>query len=135
MSRLEQLPEISDSVLHDLRADDALKYRILQKSLDQPSRAVTRSPRRSIIALVSLSAAMIAAFIFLGSVRSVSTDTALSVSASQTESFSESIHTITAGGRRSDSPIGLDMIIDEALLEESDDSVTPQPTEEIPDTD
>lgn len=129
MNRLEQLPEITDSVLSGLRADDALKHRILQKAVDTPAPAETRSSRRPLVALLSLSAAMIAVFVLLGTVSPVSRDSSLSVAASQPESFSDQIHTISAGERRSGSPIGLGLIIDEAFPEEEP---TPEPTEELP---
>lgn len=133
MSKLEQLPEISESLLSGLRADETLKYRILQNAVETPSPAVSHSSRRPLVALISLSVAMIAVFVMLGTVHPGSLS---SVSASQPESFSDQIHTITAGGRRADSPIDLGLIIDETFSEEKTEEETEEAekTPEPPDT-
>ena len=130
MNKLEQLPEITDSVLSGLRADDVLKHRILQKAVETPSTARRLSSRRPLVALLSLSVAMIAVFVALGTLHPLSVDSQISdVSASTQDTFSDQMHTITAGMRRASSPIGLGVIIDETLSEEDDPEPTTEPAQ------
>ena len=65
MSRLDQLPEISEQMLSGLRADDALKHRIYRKAAgiaDTPEKKPSRIP---LAALCAISAVMIAVFALL----------------------------------------------------------------------
>lgn len=128
MNKLEQLPEITDSLLSGLRADDVLKHRILQKAVETPSSAPRSSSRRPLFALLSLSLTMIALFVALGTLHPVSVDSQVSaVSAASQDSFSDQMHTITAGIRRASSPISLGVIINETLSEEEDAEPTAEP--------
>ena len=64
MSRLDQLPEISEQMLSGLRADDALKHRIYRKAAgiaDTPE----KTSRIPLAALCAISAVMIAVFALL----------------------------------------------------------------------
>lgn len=65
MSRLDQLPEITDQVLSGLRADDSLKYRIYQKASGLSENEGRKPSRLPLAALCAISAVMIAAFILL----------------------------------------------------------------------
>ena len=38
MNKLERLPEYTDSILHGLTADQALKHRILKEAAEQPKK-------------------------------------------------------------------------------------------------
>ena len=60
MSRIEQLPEVTEQVLSGLQAGDELKSRIYRKALEPDSRPSRGSMRIPMIALCSLSVVMIA---------------------------------------------------------------------------
>ncbi len=65
MSKLDQLPEISDYVLSGLRADESLKYKIYQKAAGISQSEETKPSRRPLAALCAISAVMIAVFVLL----------------------------------------------------------------------
>ena len=62
MTKLDQLPEITDHVLSGLRADDSLKYKIYQKAAGGSLNEETKPSRRPLVALCAISAVMIAVF-------------------------------------------------------------------------
>ncbi len=103
MSRIEQLPEVTEQVLSGLQAGDELKNRIYRKALESDSVSSRRSVRVPMIALCSLSVVMIALVAVLGQVRSLN------------DSDAADIRTITAGAHRIESPVILQTIIDETV--------------------
>ena len=121
MSRLDQLPEITDHVLSGLRADDALKHRIYQEAA-QDGTPREKASRRPLIALCTLSAAMIAVFVLLGRIGPLSRKQEPEEGAPM--SAAQQMETITAGERRNVSPIGLGSILEteeeNASAEEAD---------------
>lgn len=107
MSRLDQLPEITDHVLSGLRADDSLKYRIYQKAAGASENRERKSYRLPLAALCAISAVMIAVFVFLGRVSPIaggSDSSRLDITASQ-ETESSHVKTINAGGEFENSPL------------------------------
>ena len=98
MSRLDQLPEITDHVLSGLRADDSLKYRIYQKAAEQSGERARKSSRLPLAALCAISAVMIALFVILNPMISRNADGSRDVTAGQ-------MHTILAGGELDESPV------------------------------
>jgi len=103
MSRIEQLPEVTEQVLSGLQAGDELKSRIYRKALETDSVPSRRSVRVPMIALCSLSVVMIALVAVLGQVRSLN------------DSDAADIRTIAAGAHRIESPVILQTIIDETV--------------------
>ena len=65
MSRLDQLPEITDHVLSGLRADNSLKHRIYQKAAGVSDAPEKKSARLPLAALCAISAVMVAVFALL----------------------------------------------------------------------
>ena len=103
MSRIEQLPEVTEQVLSGLQAGDELKSRIYKKALEpesRPSRGFARAP---MIALCSLSVVMIALVAVLGQVHSLN------------DSDPADFRTIAAGEHRVASPVALQTVIDETV--------------------
>ena len=98
MDRLKQLPEVTDHVLSGLKADDALKQRILLSAAEgQHNRTYSF---RTVVALCSISVLLILLCIFVTRipVNNVSTS---------------EIQVIPAGGRRIVSPVNLQQVIDQ----------------------
>ena len=118
MSRIEQLPEVTEQVLSGLQAGDELKNRIYRKALEPDSVPARRSVRVPMIALCSLSVVMIALVAVLGQVRSLN------------DSDTADIRTITAGARRIESPVILQTIIDETVSQYTTGIPVPDETEE-----
>ena len=120
MSRIEQLPEVTEQVLSGLQAGDELKNRIYRKALEPDSVPSRRSIRVPMIALCSLSVVMIALVAVLGQVHSLN------------DSDAADIRTITAGARRIESPVILQNIIDETVSQyaAAAGSVIPEENEE-----
>ena len=117
MSRIEQLPEVTEQVLSGLQAGDELKNRIYRKALEPDSRPSRRSVRVPMIALCSLSVVMIALVAVLGQVHPLN------------DSNAADIRTITAGEHRVASPVVLQTIIDETVSQYTAGSVIPDETE------
>ena len=140
MSKLEQLPQITEQLLDGLRADDVLKHRIYQKAAqNDDNRSFRLSRRGAIIALSGLSAVMVAVFVLLGHLPSSgnpeaghSSDSSITANAVETVE----IETVTAGEHRTDSPILLQEVIDETIRqyeeeeteEEPESTITPEPS-------
>ena len=117
MSRIEQLPEVTEQVLSGLQAGDELKNRIYRKALEPDSRPSRRSVRVPMIALCSLSVVMIALVAVLGQVHPLN------------DSDAADIRTITAGEHRVASPVVLQTIIDETISQYAAGSVIPDESE------
>ena len=93
--RLRHLPEISDHVLSGLKADEALKHKILLSAAsDREKRKISF---RTVIALCCLSAVLVVLCVF--------------AIGSKPEG---DIQVISAGSRHSSPPIRLEEMIDEA---------------------
>ena len=118
MSRIEQLPEVTEQVLSGLQAGDELKNRIYRKALEPDSVPARRSVRVPMIALCSLSVVMIALVAVLGQVRSLN------------DSDPADIRTITAGAHRIESPVTLQTIIDETVSQYTSGILIPDEVEE-----
>ena len=102
MSRLDQLPEITDSVLSGLHADDSLKYRIYQKAASAgPDADRKKTSRVPLAALCAISAVMIAVFVFLGRIMPLSGSSPSAQPALTAVQDAELSHmqTINAGGQ------------------------------------
>ena len=104
MSRLDQLPEISDHVLSGLRADDSLKYRIYQKAAAPSGQKAQKNSRLPLAALCAISVVMIALFVILNPMITRNNPTQTAVTASQDTPASQ-IQTIQAGAELDESPI------------------------------
>lgn len=114
MSKLEQLPQVSEYVLNGLRADDQLKNRIYQKASQADAGHFRTVPqRRTLIALCSLSVVMIAVFAIIASLTS---DRLLPESPAAVQ-----MQTVSAGEHRSESPIRLQDIIHETVQNYEDE--------------
>ncbi len=120
MTRIEQLPEVTEQVLSGLQAGDELKSRIYRKALEPDSVPSRRSIRVPMIALCSLSVVMIALVAVLGQVHSLN------------DSDAADFRTITAGARRIESPVILQTVIDETVSQYAvtAGSVAPEEAEE-----
>ena len=128
MSKLEQLPQVTDHVLNGLRADDALKARIYQKAVqEEPARSSGFTRRGALIALCSLSAVMIAVFAILGTIQP--SDTKAGPDETNTVLASVEIETVSAGERRSSSPFALQSVIDETIRQYDDIDEEPKDAE------
>ena len=93
--RLKHLPEATDHVLAGLRADDALKHRILLSAASQPEKR--KISFRTVVALCCLSAVLVLLCVFaLGSKPAAD------------------IQVIPAGSRHASPPVGLEEIVEEA---------------------
>ena len=103
MSRIEQLPEVTEQVLSGLQAGDELKSRIYRKALEPDSRPSRGSMRIPMIALCSLSVVMIALVAVLGQVHSLN------------DSDPADFRTIAAGEHRFASPVVLQTVINETV--------------------
>lgn len=69
MSRLEQLRRITDNTLHDLKADDALKFRILREAAGQKS--VEKHPARFVPVVCTALAALLVCVLALNKLQPV----------------------------------------------------------------
>lgn len=106
MSKLDQLPQISAHVLNGLRADENLKSRIYQKAAQTDAASSRTAPRRrTLIALCSLSAVMIAVFVLLGA---LSPDRRMSDSPAAVQ-----MQTVSAGEHLDESPVQSQDVTDE----------------------
>ena len=121
MSRIEQLPEVTEQVLSGLQAGDELKSRIYRKALEPDSRQSRRSVRAPMIALCSLSVVMIALVAVLGQVHSLN------------DSNPADIRTIAAGEHRVASPVVLQTVINETVSQYTAGSVIPDEAEDAAD--
>ena len=120
MKNIENLPEVTEQVLGGLQADMSLKHRILESAVSsgQPKAGLLRHPAA---VLCLLSAAMIAAFALLGTLRPQGPDTAAD------------IVTVSAGSYRDVSPVRLQDILESAspsMEESSEDEETAGPESE-----
>ena len=72
---LEQLPEMSETALHDLRADAALKQKILLAGAGKSSSVfrITSFRRRWIPLLAAVTAMLVLLFVGIGTMRSTDT--------------------------------------------------------------
>ncbi len=118
MDRLDKLPEVSDQVLSGLRADDRLKYKILQKATEPEAEKHPLGFRKPVIALSALTAVMVAVF-------------ALMAPISPSSAPSERIHTISAGNIVPESPVNMREIITRASrsMKQAQETESPAPTE------
>ena len=106
MSRLEQLPEITEHVLSGLRAGDDLKHRIYQQAAglsDAPKKKMSRLP---LAALCAISAVMVAVFILLSRVTPLNGSSAQTGQTMSATQMSPQIETISAGGHLEEPPAG-----------------------------
>jgi hypothetical protein len=104
MSKLDQLPEITDHVLSGLRADDSLKYRIYQKAAKPSSSSVKASRKPLAAALCAISAVMIAVFMLMGPLMGRNTASPDAVTKSESTPATQ-IQTIQAGSELDQSPV------------------------------
>ena len=118
MSRIEQLPEVTEQVLSGLQAGDELKNRIYRKALETDSGSSRSSARLPMIALCSLSVVMIALVAVLGQVHSLN------------DSDAADIRTITAGEYREESPVAPQAVSDETVSQYTAGSELPEETED-----
>ena len=123
MNNLNQLPDITDQVLSSLKADENLKHRILVAAANEevPSSSFA-GKKRSLIALIALTAVLILSVIGIGS-----------LSLSQDGISPSSMHVLPAGSHRNTSPVQLQVVIDEVIenhIEYPDASPSPELSEE-----
>ena len=105
MDQLEKLPEITDYVLSGLKADDALKHRILLSAADSSRSSPYRF--RTVIALCSLSLLLILLCVFINQM--------------PLNGKPESdIQVIPAGSHRIVSPVNMQQVIDLVSENESE---------------
>ena len=98
MDKLKQLPQVTDHVLDGLRADDALRQKILLSAAESGRSRTSRL--RTVIALCTLSAALVLLCIFAVRIPAgTNTQTA--------------IHVIPAGSNRMVSPVNVQQVINQ----------------------
>ena len=99
MNQLERLPEATDHVLAGLKADDDLKYRILNSAAMTTRTSPIRA--RTVLALCSLSLLLILVSVFITRIPAGG-------------SSASDIHVIPAGSHRIISPVNMQQVIDQA---------------------
>lgn len=111
MNKLDQLPSMTSQILSGLKADESLKHRILLSAANTETKKT--SYKLSFSALVCLCCAVIVFCLVIPQIHS-----------SPNEMKKTEIQVITAGSRRSSSPVHLNNIISEK--ENTDSSALPQ---------
>ena len=106
MDRLKQLPEITDHILSELKADDRLKHGIFLAASSAPQKK--KQQLRTAVSMCSLCALLILLCLFAATFTGKTGDSDL--------------QNIPAGSRKNSSPINLQTVIDKAsvLLENTD---------------
>ena len=119
MNDLNRLPEITEQALAGLKADENLKHRILVAAANSGSPSADRfRSRRSLVALLALSAVLILSVIGIGRL------------SAREESDPAAMHAIPAGSHRNASPVHLQVVIDEVAENNQDlpvESQSPEP--------
>jgi pyruvate-formate lyase-activating enzyme len=100
MNKLDQLPSLTSQILSGLKADESLKHRILLSAANTETKK--SSYKLSFSALVCLCCAVIVFCLVIPQIQS-----------SPDEMKKTEIQVITAGSRRSSSPVHLNSIISE----------------------
>ena len=109
MDKLNRLPEVSEDLLSGLKADDALKQKIL---LSAANPAPARNPRyRTAIALCCLSFLLILLCVFVSRLPAAGNTSDLQV--------------ISAGSHRESSPVNLDTVLENASEPIESEAVAP----------
>ena len=99
MDRFDRIPEVTEHVLDGLKADDALKHRILLAASSRSSEPKRNYSFRTVVALCSLSVLLILLCVF-----------AISANTRKTAD----IQVIPAGSRHSTPPVSLETVIEKA---------------------
>ncbi len=122
MSRLDQMPEITEHVLSGLRADDSMKFRIFQEAAGISGQPLSRKSHRPLVAaLCAVSALMIVLFVLINPLVNTKKESQSSAYSAQNSTTSQ-IQTIQAGSELDESPVISDHEKESSPEEEKDDS-------------
>ena len=127
MTDLKNLPEISEQLLHNLKADDKLKQRILVSAVntDPSGSSFKEKGRRPLLALLALSLLLVVSLIGIRYLKP----------AQNQDDAPVSMQVIPAGSHRDFSPVHLQIVINQIVEKNAQPEESPSPEPEPEQTD